>query len=374
MRLSRFWLALIVPGCGFTPGSLGSAVDAADSTDVRVDTPPGQVCVGSVLYTECFEPASAPTTVYQPAAPAQPINTDDNNNCDEVVPQVSGPDLCVKRARTITITGDFHFIGERPYVLLATETITVESSSELDFSAVPDGTPPGCGATPGGQDLGAGAPAGAGGGGGGGFGSTGASGGAGQGIGGGGGGGGSGFSNNIRFGCPGAKGGNSSDGDGGAGGRPGGSLFLMAGTSITIDGNLYANGGGGRGGANKAGGGGGGSGGFIGLDAPRVTLNTGADLVANGGAGGEGGGGGAGGSPGEDATRWDVRPDGGVGNSNGSNGGDGAYMVTTAATNGGMNADGGGGGGGGFGHIRIYAKTYTPTTQMSPAALVTTIP
>jgi hypothetical protein len=366
VRVSWLWLAFaLTPACSFNPGSLSAGDAGGDGTaiDARIDAPTDQTCVGGGLYAHCYATGSEPTMDRELSAA---IDTD--NACGRVESHAGGPDLCVIEAQSLTLTADIDVRGSRPLVLLAMTTITLPSGVDLDFSA--DGGAPstGCTATPGTDDTSGGSSAGGGGGGGGSFSGAGADGGDSQSAAAGGTTGAT-LPLAIRAGCRGAAGGTSSAGNGGLGGAPGGALYLVAGQSIEIHGDIFANGAGGKGGPNKAGGGGGGSGGLIALDAPTVTLDSTTDLVANGGAGGEGGGGGGSGADGETATVYDARPDGGQSNSNGSNGGDGAYNVTTAPTQGANSGDGGGGGGGGFGYVRVFATTKTLSARISPAAL-----
>jgi hypothetical protein len=380
VRSSRFALvALAAPvlatGCSFSPGPYidngDGGLNDADRVfmDARPDAPPNSVCYGRGLVNVCVMIGSEPTNTYQPTN--TPISTDTASNCDRVVMQGNGPELCVKLARTITIDRYIRFTGVRPIVLIAAQSLTVTAVGELDVSFGAGSNTGACtGPDNGRDDTGNGASNGASGAGGGGFGTSGGTGGAGDGRAGGAGGQ-SVPVTYVRGGCRGGRGGRSSAGAGGIGGSSGGGVYLVAGQTITIAGEIHASGEGGEGGPNKAGGGGGGSGGLIGLDAPMVMVN--GELVANGGGGGEGGGGGNRGDNGEDGGDWDEIPNGGSGNSNGGNGGNGAY-ATTAATNGGDVGNGGGGGGGGHGRIIVFATTNTLSSTISPTPAVTTLP
>jgi hypothetical protein len=360
---------VLAAGCNYTPGAIAtgdastSGDDAAVAQDARLDAPPGSACVGSGLFMQCYPPGTTPTGTRDLSS-----DIDTGSDCDRIGTQTGGPDMCIIEAAAITVSDDVGVRGPRPLVLIAIDSIIVDSGASLDFSSNGAAPDDGCTATAGTDDTSSSTNAGAAGGGGGSFGGAGAGGGAIQSDAAGGNTGATLPLTAIRGGCAGADGGDSSDGDGGRGGDPGGALYLAAGASITIDGNLFANGDGGGGGAPKAGGGGGGSGGLIALDAPVVTLDDATDLVANGGAGGEGGGGTFGGYDGQGATSYDSRPDGGFGNVNGSNGGDGAYDVTIAPTPGDSSGEGGGGGGAGFGYIRVFATSQTLSDRISPAA------
>lgn len=376
MRIALVLLAA-APACSFAPGRLAdgesdaSVLNDADRIfmDARLDAPPDSICYGAGLLVLCYPNAQLPTGTYQPTS--SPINTDNDNNCDRVAPQANGPALCLKTAESIVIDRGIRFSGSRPIVLLAASTISVTGDGELDVATGAGANTGSCTGPGDGRDnVGAAPQNGASGAGGGGFGSPGGTGGDGVNR--------TGGARGeavpvtyIRGGCRGGRGGRSSAGAGGAGGDGGGSIYLIAGSSISIAGKIDASGEGGNGGPNKAGGGGGGSGGLIGLDAPTVTV-TGV-MFANGGGGGEGGGGGSGGADGEDPGDWDEIPGGGAGNGNGGNGGDGAYR-TTAAQDGGDVGNGGGGGGGGLGRIIVFAKTNMLAATISPSAVVTTIP
>jgi hypothetical protein len=217
-----------------------------------------------------------------------------------------------------------------------------------------------------------------GGGGGGGFGGAGAAGGAPGGTGGGGGSNGQAEGNAslipLRAGCAGGAGANS----GGKGGEGGGALQISATGTVTINGEVLAEGGGGLGvgGGGGGGAGGGGSGGAILLEANQLGLGAASSVTANGG----GGGGGAGGTalaPGHDGFNglpdsgsnapggvWDGYDsgDGGVGGALAGSPDVGGTGGTFAGIHG-----GGGGGGGGVGIIRFNACM---ACQMDGGALV----
>lgn len=166
----------------------------------------------------------------------------------------------------------------------------------------------------------------------------------------------------VRGGCPGQAGATGSGGgaNGARGGSGGGAVYLIAGISITVSGTIVVGGGGGAGGADsaRAGGGGGGSGGLIGLDAPAVNVAAGAQLLANGGAGGEGSAGmPPAGMPGQDAFTKDIAAGGAGANSggDGGNGGHGSVAPVVGLPPGG--GGGAGGGGGSTGLIRVIPST-----------------
>jgi hypothetical protein len=179
---------------------------------------------------------------------------------------------------------------------------------------------------------------------------------------------------NIQGGCAGGNGGAGSSGLQGIRGAGGGAVVVAARESITItsSGVIHAGGGGGsQGRANYGAGGGGGAGGYVGLDAPSVTVA--GTLAANGG----GGGGGAsdyssatsgqnGRSDGSPALGGAGATASNVGNCNkGGNGSAGGTLVGAA---GGTSLCGGGGGGGGAGYILIWSPALDVSGTISPPA------
>jgi len=264
-------------------------------------------------------------------------------------------------------TSRLRAIGPRPLLVAAWTTMVIEG--HIDASSTTG--QPGAGATtavcttpsPGESDVG-----GAAGGGGGGFGAAGGRGGDGdsnQDA------GGDGISigaepgaavalpTTVRAGCPGGAGGEGTIAMRGLGGAGGGAFELVAKDSITVRGVLHAGGQGGIGVTNDGGGGGGGSGGYIGLDAPVITLE-GATVAANGGAGAGGGDDGNLGGLGEDGKASAIVAAGGVGGlPGGTRGGDGGVAGASAGRGVTItNTGGGGGGGGGVGMILVWSPSF----------------
>ncbi|HEV7556289.1 MAG TPA: hypothetical protein VGO00_12565 [Kofleriaceae bacterium] len=290
------------------------------------------------------------------------VNTDNDPRCASVTPPV-GPEVCVLEAVDIMIDGQIALTGHRPLVIVGTHTISISSTAVLDASSRlgtrngPDANDSTC-PTLASAMLG-------GGGAGGSFGATGGN------------GGGSGAKAAlpqvpifVRGGCAGST--DTSIGVQGSG-PGGGAVYLIAGTSIEIDGVILANGGGGRApnGSGGEGGGGGGAGGLIGLAAP-MGLGGGA-VMAVGGGGGEGGPAGPGSSAdGQDPSgNFGEIAKGGSLNPNGGNGGNGGGF-TSIATSGGSGSGsgtmigGGGGGGGSVGVVWVRAKMFN-VMNVSPA-------
>ncbi|MFN0253459.1 MAG: hypothetical protein ACKV2T_41705 [Kofleriaceae bacterium] len=300
-------------------------IDAQPTTDadLTIDMAPGdaRLCFGTphevCLMTLPSGPRTLPTTI------------DTDVMCDQVESPAGGVPLCVVSGAQITIN-DTRAQGSRPLVIVATETITITGNLDVGSKR---GTTPGAGANSAacqmnaieGEDDGGGG----GGGGGGGFGANGGNAGLGdtnRSNGGGAGteatggtGGAMSISAFIRGGCRGGDGGSTNGDNNGAdqgdnhgpGANGGGAVYLIAGTSITVQtgGAIYASGAGGTGGQEFSGaGGGGGSGGLVGLDAPAIVVM--GHIAANGGGGG-----------------------GGAGNTDAGNGGDGAQVGTPAAWN-----------------------------------------
>lgn len=325
-------------------------IDASTRDAAMNDGAPGDgsMCFGSGLVTICpMQPAQAALVVSMPTT----LLTDDLVTCDLVVQQASNqPELCVLLAQSVTINATLRAIGTRSLVIVSETSLTVTASGIIDVSSYRTlggtgaGSSTACAGTAGTNNN-----AGSGGGAGGSFGSKGGNGGAGDMMASGG------IATapilvtTIRGGCGGGTGGSSAGSNsGGIGGRGGGSLYLIAGAAMQIDGALLANGAGGSGGQDRSGGGGGGSGGLIGLDAPDVRIGPGGVVQANGGGGGSGGAGATGGSGGEPSPAQPLTPAPGAFGPAGSSGGDGA-AGSIAAKSCGPADDGGGGGGGGGG-------------------------
>lgn len=365
-------ITVMLLGCSFDHGQNvdnlvedGSIEDIdGPPADARVDTPANSTCYGTGLFVDCYPNGSAPTNTDSLSAGS--LDTSNNANCTRIVPQTNGPELCLRTAQSITVSGYVRFKGSRPLVLLATTTIMVTMSGTLDVSSTRadvgagGNTGPCANVGPGAADTSPSANAGAGGGGGAGFGTPGGPGGTSDAQGGSA--GGTTALTQIRGGCQGGRGGASNSGAGGDGGNGGGGVYLIAGSSITIAGTVKANGSGGNGGPNKAGGGGGGSGGLIAFDTPALAIT--GTVFANGGGGGEGGAGGQTGESGSDPTSYNTRASGGNNLTNGGDGGGGsAFANTGAAGNGASN--GAGGGGGGAGRIKVFQAS-VPTGKLSP--------
>lgn len=367
------------------------------------DTPP---CLGNNLLGKlCLSAAPA-----GPVSLSANINTaSTDGNCTEIHSQPGGPPLCIVAGTTITVPANATLrgiglippgstaSGSNALVLFATESITIagaidvssHSGEALNGATVVGAgarTAPGCLAVgidgTNGLTNGNGDDRGGGGGAGGSFGGLGGAGGFG------------GNSSNASVGhgapvaanapsvliggCPGGRGGDGASSAGtlrgsGAGGNAGGAIYLLAGGTITISGQINASGSGGAGGTrgdlSSGGGGGAGAGGMIGLEASSIVIT--GKVFANGGGGGGGGGNvsGALGTPGADATMATAAAAGGTSADGGGAGGAGSIGATVAVS--GQNGSGdhpqsaGGGGGGGAGVIRIYGST-TTTGQISP--------
>ena len=357
---------LLLAACSFrtnnkAPGTPDAATDA-----VMMTTGDAGGCWGTGVVKIC--PSTAPAGTLNLTGS---LDTGSSPQCKPyTVAMGEKPlDACVVTAQTITVTGSLTVTGPRPLVLLASDTITVQTGATIDVSSTrppartgPGANPDAC--HPGG--AGTGQIGGSGGGAGGSFGDTGGTGGDGD----------SGASGGapgdkaatidvLRGGCAGADGGGLGAGAGGAGG---GAVALVAGTSLLVSGVIPASGAAGDGASGLSdGGGGAGSGGMIVLDAP--TVFGGGTLIANGAGGGEGASAQSG-SPGlePDPAMPLTAARGGSGVNNAGNGGDGAAGTTTTGggANSGTNGDGGGGGGGGAGYIVMFAASNTLTGARSP--------
>lgn len=396
-------LPLVMIGCSYQPGATvgGGGGDGAVKLDARsidgktLDAPSD--CYGAGAVIVCL--TTAPTQPLVLPGGTNPFDTGATGACTQIVGQTNGPSLCVLAGTTVTVNGTFYAIGSMPLVLVGATAVNVTGTGTVDVSSTFSPRRKGAGANAtscappaaGASDRGGG-----GGGAGGSFGTVGGTGGTGDlnsngpplGVARGGVAAAVDVPHHLRGGCPGGTGGDGDDptidpgrNPGGAGGDSGGAVYLMAGTSITIDGNVFASGSGGGtiagqsgtgncvpgNGGFEQGGGGAGTGGMIGLAAPTISIS--GRVAANGGGGG-GGGGCLGGTPGGDGTTtmWNAQAAAGAGDApgEGANGGLGTALgVTTGVAGVAANA-GGGGGGGGLGVVWIDG-TVQGGAMVSPA-------
>lgn len=337
-------------------------IDAPDIDAAMTVSPDARTCWGTGLLTIC--PTNMPTLAWSVTA-STAINTNNSALC---VPYsgASANAYCVVAATSVSIDAGqtLRAFGPKPLVILSTSSITVDGT--IDISAGGAGANPGvCGAGgtatnarggPGGSFTGEG---GAGGGSTNGLGPSGAP---------------ATSTPAVRGGC---RGGNGAGTTAGAGGNGGGAVYLIAASSITVSttGSINASGArgfgaGASGSSPGAGGGGGGAGGFIGFDAPTVSVDGAA--YANGGGGGEGATPNHGGNDGSTSPSALIAGTGGSGGAKkGGNGGAGAQGATrdganaTAGGNCGRGGASGGGGGGGAGMIYVH-PTQTLDGQVSP--------
>jgi Calx-beta domain-containing protein len=369
---------------GMTTGTIainiiGDTIDEPDETVItKLGTPTnatlGTPSTQTLTITDddlvCFGPLGA-FSVCLDRGPTQPvtlpasINTDASGLCAAAQPVGwlgnMQPNSCFVIGTTITGSSTT-VSGSRPLVLVASDTITIntllDASSGAASGAIGPGSPSAaCKAfalNPQGNANGGGGGAGAS------FlskGGNGASGNAAAARGGTAAAADTAVPTALRAGCNGQNGGNGGNGHPFATvGHGGGVVYLVAGTQIRLN-NATINASGGGGGADGSlfsGGSGGGSGGMIKLFAPSIQVNGNTRIVANGG-GGSGGGdnnaiGGGGGDP--DPSTPSTPAPGGTNTSAGGDGGDGFAGVTAAADgSAGNTGKGGGAGGGGGGYI-----------------------
>jgi len=379
-------IVLVSSACGFSPraaggdgGSTADAVDAPGSIDALPDTPPGEVCFGTLAYDRiCYLSANVPTgtTTYQVA---MNVNTDDaptcngNTNLASTVP--GNPCIIAAAEIRLELDAELDVFGSRPLVLLATgpQGIDVGTGTLIDASSNDNGAGPGTLAgnqCPGARNASQKS---------GGFGGSmiavGGKGGLGSGD--------AAMSSGLpatvlgapvalHGGCPGGIGANNNNNAQ----TPGGGAVALVAMTLTIDGIVAA---GGAGGltptANQAGGNGGGAGGMIVLDAPAIVGM--GELDAKGGGGGEGKGGNTttSGSPGYNPI--DRAEDGLGGSTGGSTGGDGGHggpfldatsVLSNAGADGKDGTSAGGGGGGGAAGVVIATSGLPELLTSSPIA------
>ena len=276
-----------------------------------------------------------------------------------VVPQAGGPDLCVLRYGTFTVSsgGTARFVGNRAVAIVADDTLRISGTFDVSSRGIVPG--PGAGGGGGGQASSIK------GGGGAGFATPGAAGGSTTQTGGGVNGGAAYSPLTVSFLVGGARASVSGLSEiywGGAGG--GSATLISCRRSVLVDGTIQAGGGGGLGGHTfvppatvpfAAGGGGGGSGGYVVLQALNIIVS--GSLSANGGSGGCGKPSAAAtGVDGADAQFFVIAPPACTPASNEGSGGAGG--ASSAAPQPGGPSSGGtpGGGGGSTG----FFQTYTP--------------
>ncbi|HEX7702994.1 MAG TPA: hypothetical protein VF403_19785 [Kofleriaceae bacterium] len=334
---------------GLSNTCVAGPIDAnIDSKEFHDAPPPGVTCFGTGFGKTCFARVpSAPMTL-----DAQQINTDSSLLCATKVE--TNPPWCVIAASDLKINaGTLSAIGNKPLVLLATGTMTIDGS--IDVASQRGGQQGAASNDP--LQCDAGTPPGNNGGGAGGsFGGVGGHGGNGGGVP-----GATKPTNAMRGGCPGQDG---KSGTFGVKGLGGGVVYLIAGTKITLGGNINASGAGGSAGVTgSAGAGGGGSGGLIGLDSPMVT--NGGAIFANGGGGAEGSGLTSKGNDGTESVNGAVADVSGSASTIGGDGGAGG--ASGAATNGADGTGGGGGGGGGgVGAVKLFQAASITGGVVSP--------
>jgi hypothetical protein len=363
-------LALALTGCKdlFGLDEPGTRPDAPPPTEAGADA---RLCWGTDVQVCLAAPPTTGVTL------DGQIDTAIDQRCRPEVDAycaIAGTTVTVPTAATLDVR------GARPLVVIATDTFTIDGVLDAGSHAATQKPGPGALATAAACNAFAAQPSKHGGGAGGSFAGT----------------GGAGGGNDspgtdtggapaaplpaltaFRAGCAGQSGGTIT-GTSGLGGAPGGALYLVAGTSLTITGSVTASGAAGRGGqtvGNDAnGGGGGGSGGMIVLDAPTVTVSspTGA-VLADGGGGGEGASHSVDGVDGKEATDGVIAAAGGAGPADhGGDGGAGSHAIALDGAPGGQGTSsspgGGGGGGGGAGVVKLrQATTIAGGGVVSPA-------
>jgi hypothetical protein len=364
------WLVLLLAGCSSILG-----IDDFRLGDAGVG---GEFCAGPDGWKICL--AATPEETYLLSS-ALNLRTGDvagngaNAECLKTIPTswtlgAQSP-ACIIVASDVLIKADILVSGQRPLVIVASKSITIEGLLDVGShgpstrgAASPSSeckTP-----SPSAGDSSTGASGGSGGsfistGGNGGRGSANLSGGVAASA--------DAKPTTLRAGCNGEEGGLGTTTTAASGGAGGGAVYLVASDTINLaaGGGITANGAGGQGGQSLAGGGGGGSGGMIVLHAKTIT-GTNGTLTASGG-----GGGGAGNSASFGMAGKDPQPKnpsdtalGGLGASGAGAGGNG-FSATTAVGNGRDvtvgSSGGGGGGGGGSGLIMANVAPTGVTTS-----------
>lgn len=372
-------LVLLLAGCSFNPpeGNGGGGDDAA--VDAPVFDPDCVTWQTGAKHID--DPCRYPTKKKSWVVSGSVVL--DTANCRETVgdaaetyiaaqPGDVSIALCVLSVESFSVAADstLRVIGDKPLLILSRSTIDIVG--KIDVSSTRNPLIAGAGARTSGcqGEMGGGAGEDFGGGGGGGYQAGGGDGGDGNGGREGGDATGSIAPVGVQGGCPGGDGGSGAMvGRGGAGG---GAVQLTAEASIVVRpmGRILAGGMGGSGAVN-GGGGGGGSGGFVGLDARSVTLEAGALIAANGGAGGTGCDMGPPGPVGEDGQNSTLAAIGGTATvcNDPARGGNGGALAARVGAEGSPtpNNGGGGGGGGGVGFILHWGAVGVGPDTASPA-------
>jgi hypothetical protein len=353
-------------------GADGLVAEVETCAIACVDDGSGGRCghiVPAWMPTACDAEATTPTVSYPNGVT---LDTTLDVNCSEIVAQPSGPELCVVRAREITLDTSVRVVGTRPYVLVADRDVRLTGKIRASADGITSG--------PGGGLMASGANGGGrSGAGGAGLHSAGGAGGSETTDGQGGAGGAASPRTASSFFAGGPRGGRtglSGFTGGTAGGGGGGVIIISCRGTVYIDGTISVGGGGGGGGRDTravdfemdlTGGGGGGAGGRVVLQGARVEVT--GSLYANGGGGGGGCSGdncvGMAGTNGRDDLTVAA---GGPGTGTGGAGGAGAGASSSSGVGrAGMTA---GGGGGGTGYLEVYTPAgVTPLltpSQISP--------
>ncbi len=368
-------------GCSYSPAQNGGDDVPTDGTNPDSDgsTVTTEVCFGTSPFRVCVDPAPT-NTVDLSTQPSNVLDTTASSGdplCLTTPPAswTNGgqTDACIVVAQDITLdSGTLDVDGDRPLVLVASNSLTIagtiDAASHVAGDKGPNASPASCGANNNGTTDSNKGGGGAGGSlaGTGGIGGTGNNNGGATATGGTPEGAGTAPFDVIRGGC---RGGDGAKGDGTtvSGGLGGGAVVLLGG-AVMISGIVNVAGGGGQGGTtSRGGGGGGGAGGMIVIDGTSIAVS--GTLLATGGGGGGGADGNTPGGPGNDPDPFAPTTAAAGGSKGGGAGGIGGAGGTSSDGNAGNTADdGGGGGGGSVGAIRVLTGTPPSTGNIVPAA------
>ena len=363
-------ILVLVSGCnaifGIDDPASQADASAEDSAQPGIDA---GLCWGTDPRICLQQVPAAPFTITTPT-----LFDTDGSECvatDSAFCAIAGTDVSIAAGATLQVT------GSKPLVIIAFGTLAITGTLDVASHANPRTSGPGATTAP--CNGFAGVPSSRGGGAGGSFGGAG---GAGAGAinpttGNGGTPGPAITSPMFRAGCAGQDSGQPGTLTG-RGGFGGGAVYLIAGSTIDVDGAVDASGAGGFGGecrgdcvnslGSASGGGGGGSGGMILLEAPAIAIT--GRVFADGGGGGEGSSRSSNGLIGGESTGAGAPLGGDNANADFNGGGGGAGTHATIAQGGiaapGDDPGGGGGGGGGAGVIRARG-TVSGGGVVSPA-------
>jgi hypothetical protein len=124
-------LVVALAGCSFTlPAAIsgGGSADAARSDVALPDVPPDDICYGRGAVTVCLP--SAPT-----GAVTLPSAIDTGSAACQSYDSPDTPNMCLIAGGTIGGSGAIRVTGTRPLIVVAADTITLDSTTDIDVGS-----------------------------------------------------------------------------------------------------------------------------------------------------------------------------------------------------------------------------------------------